>query len=308
MKNNQVTMADGQGAQREPLAAPGEHEDAGAVVKATRWCPEEVGELMRNLIAAPAGRSVDASLLQQQLSLAYLAGASSWREQEATAGSDTPLALKAIEQAQTLLKNRAASQADRLSHAFALGRQTASASRRFGAAQTAAARSAQGPLKLFIRQPFTESGEAQQALVSQVLDRIDHCNGRPRPFHYLTGRHAESSQTFRGSFEAETGLPFTPHTFRVHRLGLLSQADAFINIRVSMSESSAFELAYHVFSGTCAPVLFLVWKQASIKTTLLKELDQICDVTYLEFEHADELEEGIAQFFDRCGAYHAVAA
>jgi carbamoyl-phosphate synthase large subunit len=81
---------------------------------------------------------------------------------------------------------------------------------------------------------------------------------------------------------------------------LLAQADAFINIRVGMSESSAFELSYHIFKGSCAPVLFLVWKHSPIKTTLLRELDDLCDITYLEFEQADELRPGIADFIRRC--------
>jgi carbamoyl-phosphate synthase large subunit len=68
-----------------------------------------------------------------------------------------------------------------------------------------------------------------------------------------------------------------------------------------MSESSAFELSYHVFRGACTPVLFLVWKHAPIKTTLLREMDNLCDVTYLEFEHPAELAPGISEFFRRCG-------
>ena len=45
------------------------------------------------------------------------------------------------------------------------------------------------------------------------------------------------------------------------------------------------------------PVLFLVWKHAPIKTTLIRELQDLCDVTYLEFEHVDELRKGIHAFF-----------
>ena len=67
-----------------------------------------------------------------------------------------------------------------------------------------------------------------------------------------------------------------------------------------MSESSAFELSYHVFRGACTPVLFLVWKHAPIKTTLLKDLGSLCDVTYLEFEHPDELRDRLAAFFESC--------
>lgn len=72
-----------------------------------------------------------------------------------------------------------------------------------------------------------------------------------------------------------------------------------VNIRGGMSESSAFELGYHIFRGRCTPFLFLflVWKHAPIKTTLLRDLENMCDVTYLEFEHPEELREGIQAFF-----------
>jgi len=133
-----------------------------------------------------------------------------------------------------------------------------------------------------------------------VLARIEQSNGAPHAFSYLTGHQAESADTFRASFEAEAGQPFTPQNFRAWRLARLAQADAFVNIRVGMSESSAFELSYHVFRGACTPVLFLVWKHAPIKTTLLKDLGNLCDVTYLEFEHADDLDAGLAEFFRRC--------
>jgi hypothetical protein len=64
-----------------------------------------------------------------------------------------------------------------------------------------------------------------------------------------------------------------------------------------MSESSAFELSYHIFKGRCSPILFLVWKHAPIKTTLIRDLDDLCEVTYLEFEHAGELRTGVHDFF-----------
>ena len=153
------------------------------------------------------------------------------------------------------------------------------------------------PLKLFIRQPFTESDREQQRLIADVLEVIDSANGAPHPFDYLTGKKAESAETFKKSFEREQELAFTPHNFREHRLRLLDQADVMINIRVGMSESSAFELSYHIFKGRCTPVLFLVWKHAPIKTTLLRELEDLCDVTYIEFEHVDELRAGLHRFF-----------
>lgn len=153
------------------------------------------------------------------------------------------------------------------------------------------------PLRLFIRQPFTESGETQQRLVEQILQIIDTANDSRCPFNYLTGTGAESADTFRESFERDRHLPFTPKNFRDYRLKLLDQADVLINIRVGMSESSAFELSYHIFKGRCSPILFLVWKHAPIKTTLIRELDDLCEVTYLEFEHPDELRAGIHGFF-----------
>jgi carbamoyl-phosphate synthase large subunit len=153
------------------------------------------------------------------------------------------------------------------------------------------------PIKLFIRQPFTESDAQQQQLIGDILNVIDSANGLPHAFDYLTGLKAESAETFKKSFERDYHLPFTPKNFRDHRLSLLDQADAVVNIRVGMSESSAFELGYHIFKGRCTPVLFLVWKQAPIKTTLIRELQDLCDVTYVEFEHVDELREGIHRFF-----------
>jgi carbamoyl-phosphate synthase large subunit len=152
-------------------------------------------------------------------------------------------------------------------------------------------------INLFIRQPFTESNQEQQCMIDNILHLIDDANGISYNFHYLTGIKAESALTFKKSFESEVQLPFTPTNFRQHRLGLLDQADVFINIRVGMSESSAFELSYHIFEGTCTPILFLIWKHAPIKTTLLRELDHLCDVTYLEFDQVDDLRDGIHQFF-----------
>jgi carbamoyl-phosphate synthase large subunit len=153
------------------------------------------------------------------------------------------------------------------------------------------------PLKVFIRQPFTESDLRQQRMISDVMHVIDSANGAPYAFDYLTGTQAESANTFKQSFEREQNMLFTPRNFRDHRLGLLDQADVMINIRVGMSESSAFELSYHIFKGRCTPVLFLVWKGAPIKTTLIRELEDLVDVTYIEFDEVEDLRAGIHQFF-----------
>ena len=153
------------------------------------------------------------------------------------------------------------------------------------------------PLSLFIRQPFTESDANQQQMIGEILNLIDSANGLPYPFDYLTGIEAESAETFKRSFERAQRKPFTPKNFRTHRLQLLDRADVLINIRVGMSESSAFELAYHIFEGRRTPILFLVWTQAPIKTTLIRELDDLVDVTYIEFDRVEQLREGIHRFF-----------
>jgi carbamoyl-phosphate synthase large subunit len=153
------------------------------------------------------------------------------------------------------------------------------------------------PLKVFIRQPFTESDEREQRMIGEIMQMIDSANGLPHAFDYLTGLQAESAETFRASFERSQGLPFTPQNFRRHRLALLDQADVMVNIRVGMSESSAFELSYHIFKGRRTPILFLVWKGAPIKTTLLRELDDLVDITYIEFDDVSELRGRLHQFF-----------
>src|SRR5262249_8396932 len=95
------------------------------------------------------------------------------------------------------------------------------------------------------------------------------------------------------------GLSFTPTNFRRYRLGQLRRADAFLYIRTAMSESGAFEISYNVFAEPRAPMFFAVWKQAPIKTTLLRELEEVCDVTYREFEHPEELRADLERFFMR---------
>lgn len=154
-------------------------------------------------------------------------------------------------------------------------------------------------INLFIRQPLTESHLQEQSVIEEVLQVIDSLNGSSYTFNYLTGIHAESSETFRASFEHETQQPFSPQNFRDYRLKLLDQADAFINIRVGMSESSAFELAYHIYKGKRTPILFLIWNHAPVKTTMLRDLENVCDVIYLKFEHAHELKEGVQAFFEQ---------
>ena len=257
------------------------------------WTQADVVALMDQLYPLPDGEPGE-RVRQQRLRSAFLAGAAD-AQGELLPRPSAALIASSVQVARVLLKNRAASHDSRLWHAFVAGAHAA----REEAAQRKAQPADAAPLKLFIRQPFTESDQAQQSLIGAVLAQIDHHNGDPFSFRYLTGKKAESADTFRASFEAETGQPFTPQAFRAHRLSLLAQAEAFINVRVGMSESSAFELCFHIFKGACTPVLFLVWKHAPIKTTLLKDLGNLCDITYLEFEYAEELRSGIDDFFRR---------
>lgn len=273
------------------------------------WTQDDVADVLEALY--PRG---DASAPpRQQLCSAFLAGVAASQD-ELLLRPRLSFAFAAILAARTLLKNRAASPQARLWHAFAAGRHAAAAQSSLAHAgplhrePAATQADAAAPLRLFIRQPFTESNEAQQSLIADVLAQIDEHNGSPHPLRYLTGHQAESADTFKASFEAESGRPFTPRAFRHHRLSLLAQAEAFVNIRVGMSESSAFELSYHIFRGACTPVLFLVWKHAPIKTTLLKDLGDHCDITYLEFERAEELRAGVGAFFRRCRRHSCAGA
>ena len=42
-------------------------------------------------------------------------------------------------------------------------------------------------IKLFIRQPFTESANKEQKVVEEVLAVLTALDGHPHTFHYLTG-------------------------------------------------------------------------------------------------------------------------
>lgn len=154
----------------------------------------------------------------------------------------------------------------------------------------------QSTLNLFIRQPFTESGQQQQQIIQGVLDQVQQVHHQHQPLNSLTGLEAQSQDTFRQAFEQTTGLRFTPSNFRRHRLQLLDQADAMLIVRTSLSESGAFEIAYNTFGGRRIPMFFAVWKQSPIKTTLLRELDEVCQATYVTFDHPDELLVPLMEF------------
>ena len=151
----------------------------------------------------------------------------------------------------------------------------------------------QSPVRVFVRQPFTESGDLEKLIIQGVLDVLGSLHA-----DVLTGLEAQSQETFRQSFERNTGLPFTPQNFRLVRLSMLAAADAMIVIRTSLSESGAFEAAYNVFGGRQVPMFFAVWKNAPIKTTLLRELDEFCEAEYVTFEHPEELREPLTRFLN----------
>jgi hypothetical protein len=46
-------------------------------------------------------------------------------------------------------------------------------------------------------------------------------------------------------------------------------------------------------------MFFAVWKHSPIKTTLLRDLGEVCDVTYREFEHPEEVRGDLEHFFRR---------
>ena len=155
-------------------------------------------------------------------------------------------------------------------------------------------------LRLFIRQPFTETSEREAAIVQGVLDVLHQLDGAPYQFQFLTGHQAQSSETFRLEFERETGQEFTPINFRKNRLERLDCADAMVVIRTGLSESTAFELAYNIFGGPSAPIFFAIWDQAPIKTTLLRGLNEIVTARYVTFSNPKELMGPLRDFFRMC--------
>lgn len=149
-------------------------------------------------------------------------------------------------------------------------------------------------IQVFVRQPFTESGNIEKEIIQGVLDLLDSLD-----VDVTTGLEAQSQDTFRTSFENTTGMAFTPGNFRAVRLGLLRAAEAMVFIRTSLSESGAFEAAYNVYAGPRVPMFFAVWKHAPIKTTLLRDLDEFCIAEYVTFEEPEDLRLSLIRFLIR---------
>lgn len=150
-------------------------------------------------------------------------------------------------------------------------------------------------IKVFVRQPLTESTPREQKIVQVALDGIftpPRSNGST--LECLTGHTAFDKDSFKQAFAQKTG-EFTPKKFRDTRLSLLNQADVMLIIRTGLSESGAFEVAYNIFGGQNVPMLFAIWVEAEIRTTLLRELDDRAKVRYIRFSDPTE----VAKEFDR---------
>jgi len=156
-------------------------------------------------------------------------------------------------------------------------------------------------LKIFIRQPFTQSSKHDVARIQSVMDVIKAADGKPSKLEFLTPPIAESEESFKKAFENSQNKPFTPLNFRKHRLGLLNQADAFIIIKTSLSESTAFEVSYNIFGGRNIPMLFAIHESSyPIKTTLLRELNDLAShVEYVVFKNGEDLTAPVQSFLKR---------
>jgi len=156
-------------------------------------------------------------------------------------------------------------------------------------------------LRIFVRQPFTESGNREKEIVQGVLDVLRNLDGDPYKLAVPNGFEAQSQETFRQAYERSSGKPFTPENFRATRLADLCDADAMFVIRTGLSESGSFEVAYNIFGGRRVPMFFAVWAQSPIKTTLLRELQEIADATYATFQAPWQIEKPLREFLIRIG-------
>ena len=151
-------------------------------------------------------------------------------------------------------------------------------------------------INVFVRQPFTQSSKEDRYRIQSVMDILSDLK-KDLPLRFLTPLKAQSQDSFKQFFEQDQKKEFTPKNFRNYRLNLIDQADAFVIIRTALSESGAFELAYNIFKANQAPVFFAIWEKAPIKTTLLRELDDLCDVSYEIFSQPEDLRDSLQKFF-----------
>ena len=135
-------------------------------------------------------------------------------------------------------------------------------------------------------------------MIQSVIDVITSIADEYGNIHILTGNKALNANNFISSFEKETKQKFSPKAFRDYRLSLLGKADIIVNVRTGLSESSAFELAYNIFKGRKAPILFCTWNNSPLKTTLLRDLQDLCDISYVNFSSAEDLKNPLKNFLN----------
>lgn len=154
-------------------------------------------------------------------------------------------------------------------------------------------------IKVFVRQPLTQTGEREAQVIQAALDGIGGLVGDKRyALEFLTGTKAHDNDTFRQAFASEAGAAFAPRRFRDTRLAMLARADVMLVVRTGLSESGAFEVAYNIFGGRRIPILFAVWDEAEIKTTLLRDLDDLAKVRYVRFSDPASVADAFARFVD----------
>lgn len=154
-------------------------------------------------------------------------------------------------------------------------------------------------LNILLRQPLTQSSEREAHIVARCVSEIESLDGHFARLNFLGGARAQSNDSFRNNFEETVGVPFTAQSFRKYRLSLLRNADALINIRTAMSESTAFEVAYNLFGGGNIPMFFAIWRNAQIRTTLIRDLDDLGTIQYCEFDKPQELRRPLWSFLER---------
>ena len=111
-------------------------------------------------------------------------------------------------------------------------------------------------IKVFVRQPLTQTGEREARVIQAALDGIGGLVGDQRyALEFLTGTKAHDNGSFREAFASEAGGSFAPRRFRDTRLALLSRADVMLVVRTGLSESGAFEVAYNIFGGRRIPII-----------------------------------------------------
>ncbi len=150
-------------------------------------------------------------------------------------------------------------------------------------------------INVFLRQPFTQTSQKEQEIISSAFDTIKLLEIDNLNFNFVTGDCALNKDNFIQEWEKITNANFTPDKFRKYRIELINRSNLFIYVRTSMSESSAFEISYNVYNRKI-PMFFAVWDKAPLKTTLLRDLESMCPVKYYVFSNPHDIKEPLATF------------